>query len=262
MIFRLARFFAWCLLCLSVACATTPTGEGTSDTTTSRKERRSDSPIPRKERILASANAHVELAFSYMVNGDMEAAKEQLQKSRRIARRNPKLDHGYAIYYQRLGQSKRSEDHFVSALEQAPNDPSINNNYGVLLSELGRYNEAYRKFQAAYSNLDYSYRYSAYENYGDVARLNGDDDRALKAYQQALALNPDWFILHIKVARSYYNRAEFLPAYEHLRTYMTKVQALNLSPSREDLELGIALASAIKDYEMVDNYQEWLQQLQ
>ena len=114
----------------------------------------------------------------------------------------------------------------------------------------------------AYSNLDYSYRYSAYENYGDVARLNGDDDRALKAYQQALALNPDWFILHIKVARSYYNRAEFLPAYEHLRTYMTKVQALNLSPSREDLELGIALASAIKDYEMVDNYQEWLQQLQ
>ena len=238
MLFQLTRLCVLGLLCLLIACATTA-----------------------RERTRASADAHVELAFSYMDSGDMAAAKEQLQKSRRIAPRNPNLDHGYAVYHQRLGQFDRAEAYFVSALEQTPNDASINNNYGVLLSGLGRYDEAYLKFRAAYSNKDYPYRYSAYENYGDVARLNGEDEKALEAYQQALLLNPDWFVLHIKVAHSHFNRADFIPAYEHLRTYMEKVHALNLSPSREDLELGIALASAVKDYEMVDNYQELLQQL-
>ncbi len=211
-------------------------------------------------KTLDAANAHVELAFSYIESGDLPAANEQLQKSEKIAKNNAQLDHGYAIYYQRLGEYARADRYFAEALKKVPDDPSINNNYGVLLTAIEKYDDAYLKFQAAYSNRDYPFRYSAYENYGDVARLLGDYDKALEAYQQALSLKANWFILHLKIAQSYYSSAKFLPAYESLEIYMRQLESLNLSPSREDLELGIALASAIKDYETVDSYQELLQQ--
>lgn len=211
-----------------------------------------------KEERLQSANAHLELAISYLSQDDFPAALEQLEKSRDIVADNAELDHAYAIYYQKIGDANNAEVFFKAALRKIPNNPRFNNNYGVLLSETGRYDDAYKNFEIAYINKGYAQRSSAYENYGDAAQLNLDYERAVKAYEQALALDPDWFILRAKLAKSHYNNADFTQSYNYFSAYMDSLRRLNLSPSVEDLELGIGIAAALKDFETVENYQELL----
>ncbi len=214
--------------------------------------------VQEKDERLQSANAHIELAISYLSQDDSSAALEQLEKSRAITADNSELDHAYAIYYQKIGDRDKAEVFFKAALEKEPNNPRFNNNYGVLLSEMGRYDDAYKSFEIAYINKEYIQRSSAYENYGDAAQLNLDYGRAIKAYQEALALDPDWFILRVKLAKSHYNNADFTQSYNYFSTYMDNLRRLNLSPSVEDLELGIGIAAALRDFEAVENYQELL----
>lgn len=214
--------------------------------------------VSEKEERLNSANAHIELAFSYLAENEFTAALEQLQKSDSIAAYNAELDHAYAIYHQKTGATAKAVSYFQSALEKEPGNPRFNNNYGALLSQAGDYTSAYKHFQIAYSDKDYIQRSAAYENYGDAASLNTDYERAIPAYETALELSPEWFILHIKLAKSHYNKANFELAYSYLSTYMRSIQDLNVSPSIEDLELGIGIAAALKDFEGVQNYQDLL----
>jgi len=214
--------------------------------------------VQEKEEKLQSANAHIELAISYLSQNDFSAAVEQLEKSRAIASDNTELDHAYAIYYQKIGDRDKAEVFFKAALEREPTNPRFNNNYGVLLSEMGKYDDAYKSFEIAYINKEYIQRSSAYENYGDAAQLNLDYERAIRAYEEALALDPNWFILQVKLAKSHYNNADFTQSYNYFSTYMDNLRRLNLSPSTEDLELGIGIAAALKDFEAVENYQELL----
>lgn len=214
--------------------------------------------VEKKEERLQSANAHIELAVSYLSQNDFPSAFEQLEKSRAIEGNNAELDHAYAIYYQKIGSGDEAEVFFKAALKKEPNNPRFNNNYGVLLSQLGKYDDAYKSFEIAYINKEYIQRSSAYENYGDAAQLDLDYERAIGAYEQALALDPDWFILRVKLAKSHYNNADFNQSYNYFSTYMDNLRRLNLSPSAEDLELGIGIAAALKDFEAVENYQELL----
>ena len=211
-----------------------------------------------KEDKLLSANAHLELAVAYISANELAAALEQLEKSKRIVSHNAELDHTYAIYYQKVGDLNKAEQFFTLALSKEPVNPRFNNNYGVLLSQKGEYDEAYKSFQIAYTRKEYPQRSSAYENYGDAAALNRDYERAITAYEQALALAPDWFLLRIKLAKSHYNKGGFELSYGYFSTYMENLRSLSISPSAEDLELGIGIAAALKDFEAVENYQELL----
>ena len=211
-----------------------------------------------KEGRLLSANAHLELALSYISQDDLPAALDQLQKSKRILADNADLDHTYALYYQKAEDPDRAEFFFTSALSKKPTHPRFNNNYGVLLSQEGRYERAYKHFQIAYNDKEYPQRSGAYENYGDAALLDQDYERAIMAYEQALTLTPDWFILRVKLAKSHFNQADFELAYGYFSAYMDNLRSLNLSPSAEDLELGIGIAAVLKDFEAVENYQELL----
>ncbi len=218
-------------------------------------------PKSRNNKIYNSANAHIELAIAYLSDGNTDAALEQMQKSEDIAARNPELDHAYAIYYQRIGENEKSEQRFISALRVEPSNPRYNNNYGVLLSQLGKYEEASKKFQAAYSQKKYDSRAEAYENYGDIKRREGEYSASINAYNEALKINPDWFIIHLKIAQVRYNEGRFVDAYRRFSTYMISLEKINVLPSKQDIELGLGIAASIKDYEKVTEYQQMLENI-
>ena len=204
------------------------------------------------------AKDHIEIALGYLAEDEIATALNHLQRSQEIIADNAELDHAYAIYYQKRGDVEKAESSFQAAIEKEPKNPRFNNNYGAFLSQKGDYAAASRHFQIAYLTQDYSARAAAYENYGDVSSLRTEYDRAVEAYGKALELSPDWFILHIKLAKNHYGKASFNLANNHFSIYVETLQELNISPSVEDLELGIGIAAALKDFDAMGDYQDLL----
>lgn len=216
-------------------------------------------PQAQKDEKYQSANAYIELAIVYIKEEKMDKALIQLKKSESIALTNPELKHAYAIYYQKTGDIEQAEKYFKAALFKQPSNPRYNNNYGVLLSQLKRNEEAQERFQIAYSQEDYSNRASAYENYGDIKRQTGEYIESINAYSEALKLNPDWFIIYLKIAQANYNSGNFVAANNSFDSYLVNLEKANISPSLQDIELGLAIAASIKDYEKVTEYQKVLE---
>lgn len=212
-------------------------------------------------RIYGPANAHIELALSYVSAKDFPSALEQLEKSANLTPLNPELDHAYGIYYQKTGDIEKAQKHFQDAVRKEPANPQYNNNYGVLLSQIGKYKEALKRFSIAYSSEEYSNRAAAYENHADIKVQQGDHASALKNYKKALELNPQWFLLEVKIANSLYNQGIFAEAHNSFENYMLIVNSLSIRPSNQDIELGLAIAAAIKDYNKVEEYKNLLEKL-
>lgn len=205
------------------------------------------------------ANAHIELALTYVKSRDYPAALEQLDKSANLVAINPELDHAYGIYYQKTGDIEKAQGYFRSAVRRDPTNPQYNNNYGVLLSQIGKFREALKRFTIAYSDKDYPNRAAAYENYADIKAQQGEYAEALQNYKQAIELNPEWFLLEVKIANSLYNQGDFADAHSSFENYIRVVNSLSIRPSNQDIELGLAIAAAIKDYDKVEEYKQILE---
>ena len=212
------------------------------------------------EEPIQPENAYIELAFNYMTQNNFPAAFAELQKSESLSATNPELEHAYGIYYQRTGELDKSAQHFAKAVRKSPQNPRFNNNYGVLLSQTGKYQEALKRFSIAYVNEEYSNRAAAYENYADVKVKQGEFPEAVEFYQKAIEINSKWFVLELKIANSLYNQGEFGAAYTNFENYMNKINQLNILPSDQDIELGLAIAASVKDYAKMREYQEILQE--
>lgn len=229
---------------INVSCATNPKNTAEQD-----------------QAVYGPANAHIELGLTYVANKDYPAALEQLEKSANLAAINPELDHAYGIYYQKTGDIEKAQKYFRSAVRRDPTNPQYNNNYGVLLSQIGKFKEALKSFSVAFSDDDYPNRAAAYENYADIKAQQGDHKLAVDNYKKALELNPQWFLLEVKIANSLYNQGDFADAHNSFENYMRVINSLSIRPSNQDVELGLAIAAAIKDYDKVEEYKQILESI-
>lgn len=67
----------------------------------------------------------------------------------------------YAIYLQKRGKYKQSEENYLNAIKLSPDDPQTNYNYGLLLFKLEKYKEAR---DAAIKAYDQSYPFPGLKN--------------------------------------------------------------------------------------------------
>ena len=205
-------------------------------------------------------DAHVELALNFIAQKDYPNALDHLQQSEAIESNSADLLHAYAIFYQETNDLKRAQTYFRRAVAKEPANPQYNNNFGVLLSLTENYDQALKRFAIAYSNNQYINRAAALENSGDVKVKQENYDEAIEFYRKAYEINPDWFVLDAKIALAQYSLGDFGDSYQTFQTYMENVQRLSVLPSDQDIELGLAIAAAVGDYEKVQEYQEVLQQ--
>src|SRR4029077_14579277 len=110
----------------------------------------------------AAASANKQLGSAYLQQGNLPIAKDKLERAVRQAPRDPAVHGLLATLYQRLGDDKRAESEYRSALSLAPNDPEQLNNYAVFLCGSGRVDEGVKRFQDAARNRLYSTPWAAY----------------------------------------------------------------------------------------------------
>lgn len=138
----------------------------------------------------AAARINLQLGVGYLQEGNLPIAKEKLERARRQDPHNPEIHGAMAWLDERLGKDKEADKEFRTALELAPHDPAMLNNYAVFLCSHERADEGVRYFEQAATNPLYRTPWAAYTNAGVCLRAAHRDADAAQRFARALRSNP------------------------------------------------------------------------
>lgn len=196
------------------------------------------SPTKAAGEIGSRAKVHTELASLYFQMGNAAVALDELSIALDA---DSKFVPAYSVrglVYTSLKEYPKAEADFKRAMEMAPNDPEVNNNYGWFLCETGRERQSIAYFLNALKSPLYETPEYAYANAGACALKAGDLDGAQSYLLKAVQLSPDGSLqARLQLAQLFYRKANF----EESRAYLKDVLRQMEPPSADALWLGIRL---------------------
>ena len=182
----------------------------------------------------ARAKAHTELASQYFQNKNMAVALEEIA----IA---IEADPAYAPVYNVRGliqmylkENDAADENFRRAIQLAPGDPEINNNYGWFLCQTGRETESFSYFVAAVKNTLYQTPEKSLVNAGLCSLKINDVKGAEDYFQKALAMGRGGQSVLLPLAQLEYRKRDYYEARHYLAEYHRVAV-----PSAESLWLGV-----------------------
>lgn len=168
-----------------------------------------------------ASQLNAELGLGYMNEGQYQRAKYKLDKAIKYNPENPHAYHYMAELYRRLKAYDKAGHYYRKAMSLDPSDMNIQNNYGVYLCEIGKYEQAYKHFQKLVNNPLYGARANAYENIGLCARREGKQDLAEKSFLSAIQLNPNMPKSLLQLAEINYDQGHISQAYNYYERYIS-----------------------------------------
>ncbi len=133
---------------------------------------------------------NVQLAANYLQRGQLEFAKEKLEKALSIDPDDVSANNTMALLQWRLRDHAAAEKHFRRAVTLEKNNGEAQNNYGVFLCERGRVEEAVKWFKRAIDDPLYSTPAVANQNAGLCLIKTGANTAAEPYFREALKINP------------------------------------------------------------------------
>jgi type IV pilus assembly protein PilF len=228
------------LMTLALSSCTTTTTTGVTDASLVRAT--TDSAPSTRARI------KTELGAGYFTRGNYEIALEELNGA---VREDPSYApaHGVlGLVYSELRDDPQAERHFTRAIELAPQDPEVRNNYGWHLCQRGREAQAIQQFDLAIRNPFYRTPDMALVNAGRCAIRMGDRRMAQAYFDRALSIAPASGQVNYALAEMAYKAGDLPTA----RTRM-RVASQNLS-SPESLMLGACIERKLGNKSEETNY--------
>ncbi len=137
------------------------------------------------------ARVHTELATAYYGAGQYEVALEEVQIALAADSSYLPAVNQLGLIHLALGRTEEAERELKRAMRIDPDNPSINNNYGMLLCSQGDTAGAMRYFERALSDPLYRTPELAYVNAGVCLKNQGDKERAEQFLRRALAVAPE-----------------------------------------------------------------------
>ncbi len=198
---------------------------------------------------VGSSQTRLQLGLDYLARGDLNAARENLEKAVDSAPQDYRAQLGMALYEQRVGENAAAEKRYQQALKLAPQNGTVMNNYGAFLCSLGQYVSAQQQFSAAALVPDYGQVADSLENAGYCFLKANQNDEAKVLLGRALKYDPDKGAALIAEAERQFgegNRAQaqvLLDVYQHI-----------LPASAESLWLQIRFAALADRQNNVDRY--------
>lgn len=200
------------------------------------------------ERIVFASGEHLKLASRYYAQAlrtsDPESrqyigtALEEAQLALRIYPDNAGAYGLLGLIYMGLKENDQAENAFRRAINLTPDEPELNNNYGLFLCETGKSRQSLEHFVKAVRNPLYETPEIAYTNAGRCALRGGDDAQAERYLEQAMLRAQDGAPLaKIQMAKMYFRRGQ----YEKSRAYLNDVIKRLDVATPEALLLGIRL---------------------
>lgn len=218
-------------ICLSALCVFAANAQFSAEQLPSERSKGASDPRNR-------ARIHTELGAMYFQNGSMSVALDELGIALAA---DSSYFQAYSIrglVYGALKEYGKAEDDFRRALNIAPNDPEVNNNYGWYLCETGKERQSIAYFLNALKDPLYETPGRAYTNAGTCALKAGDLDGAQGYLLQALQMSRDGgMAARLQMAKLLYKRG----ALEESRVYLNDALKMMEPPSAEALWLGVRI---------------------
>jgi type IV pilus assembly protein PilF len=226
------------LIALLAACAGQPgTPSGTTGPASIPISEQAPSGMAEK-----SAKTHTELGTLYLQAGNVAVALEE-------ARIATAFDPNYAPGHNLMGlvqillnDTAMAKASFERAIQLAPGDPQIANDYGWFLCQSGREQEAMNYFSLAARNPLYKTPTRPYTNAGLCALRMKDDKLAEENFQRALVFDGSNVQAIFHLANLAYKRGDYFTA----KRYLGEVQR-NTEPNAESLWLGVRIERKLGD---------------
>ena len=168
---RMKLWLIFILLSTLLACASTP------------------KQIEKERKEKEAAKINVQLASGYMRRGDLEIAREKLEKAIEFDSTYVPAYTTLAVLMTMTNKPIEAENYYLEALEIDSKNPNLLNNYGTFLCGVRKYDEAVVQFENSLRNQFYKTPEVAHANIGycllqadkpDYARVEKHLRRALK----------------------------------------------------------------------------------
>jgi len=161
-------------------------------------------------------DAYYNTGLSFMQVGDYSSAIENFMKAENIRKDDPKLYNAMGLAYMGKGLLNESEFYLKKALKLNPDYSEARNNLGVVLYQMGRYDEAIREFEKVLSDVLYKTPQQAYLNLGLVYFAKGDMRRAVFYFKKAISIDPGFALAHANLGFTYFELKSYDEAKESL----------------------------------------------
>lgn len=185
----------------------------------------------------------VQLARSYIGQGNWEGAKRNLKLAIAIDANNAEVYEAYALVYQSTGEYELAEENFKRALKIDSKLSRCRNNYAAFLFSQERYEEANSQLEYVVRDTLYSGRPNAYVNLGLSRQKLFDSQGAEEAFVRALAMNRTNRIALLELAQIRFDAQDYTNAQNYYDTY----RITGRQQSARGLLLGIRLAQVEGD---------------
>lgn len=182
---------------------------------------------------------HLGMAYSYLSQDKPSEALQELIPAETMAPNNPDVLAALAQAYEMKKAYDMAEKSYLRAIALRPNDPYLYNNLGALYVKTKSWDKAASSFRHAAVDLTFSQQEVAYTGMGYAFQMQGQCDKAIAAYRQAIRLAP-------KYALAYLRLGECLLATDHNEeavTNLTKATELVPKFTLAWYRLGLAQAA-------------------
>jgi type IV pilus assembly protein PilF len=196
-----------------------------------------------------AAAYNVQLGIAYLKQGDVSSAQEKIERALKQDPQNPAVHTAAALLYDRMGETSRADRHYAIVVRMKPKDAEALNNYAIFLCRNKRSTEGYEMFQKAAASPLNRAPEVAYTNAGICLRRDGKLDESQRAFEQALALQPNNREANVELAELNLARGRAEQARDHV------LRVLNMTPvTAEALWLGVRTERALGNAKVADVY--------
>lgn len=197
-----------------------------------------------------AARANTQLGIEYMAQGQLERARDKLERAIVQDPTHGAAHAALAVLYQRTGRDADALIHFQQALVLNPNDSYTRNNYGAYLCARGKTREAMEQFVQVLKDQSYVSPEVALTNAGVCARKVPNHRQAEVYFRRALERAPKYPDALAQMALLNYDRRQFLKA----RAFLQRLESQKLL-DREQLQLGMKIERALGDDQARSRYE-------
>jgi type IV pilus assembly protein PilF len=194
------------------------------------------------------AQLHTELAAGYYQRGQMDIALDELNASLKLDPSNAQTYNIFGLVYTVLRENAKAEQSFARALELAPQDPEIRQNWGWYLCTHQREKEAIPQFERAFSDPLYKTPEIPLVNAGRCSMMIGDARAAEGYFRRTLTVSPNNEAAAYGLALIAYREGR----YEDARAWMKTIRQANIPPNA--LYLGMCVERKLGDKQAETSY--------
>ena len=177
-----------------------------------------------QDKINKLAETHVFLGSSYMQRGQLDVAKEELDKALKIAPDYSQANNIMAVLQWRFKNYDKAERLFRKSLASDENNASAQHNYGAFLCDHGKITEGVQHFDVAAANPLYPYAAEVNLNAGVCLMKKPAPAAAEKYFREALRLNPKLSGALYQMAQISLDSGQALPARGFIERYFQSAE--------------------------------------